>query len=321
MKLGLQIPYFTYPGGSPQLGGTFGRIVREADAADFYSLWVMDHFFQVGGMGSSEKEMLEGYSTLAYAAALTQRIKLGTLVTGITYRYPGLLLKTVTTLDVLSGGRAYLGIGAAWNEIEHSGLGVPFPPLKQRFELLEETLQLAHQMWRGDTAPYNGQHLHLTGPLNSPNTLQRPHPPILIGGEGEQKTFRFIARYADACNITLIARAGEDYRQKIANAGQKYAVLKDRCDEIGRPYEQIERTTLSAVIVTPDGTRPAGTYETRYAEALMTPTQAIEYFHELAEAGTDHAISITPIVHLPGALDVWATDIIPAVEKFVPAGR
>src|SRR5438270_847526 len=136
-------------------------------------------------------------------AGQTSKIKLGTMVTGVTYRHPGILLKTVTTLDVLSGGRAYLGIGAAWNEQEHLGLGVPFPPLKERFEMLEETLQIAHQMWKGDEKSYNGKHFHLERPLNSPQALTKPHPPILIGGGGEKKTLRLVAQYADACNLFL----------------------------------------------------------------------------------------------------------------------
>ena len=161
--------------------------------------------------------MLESYTTLAFAAGQTQRITLGTLVTGVTYRHPGILIKQVTTLDVLSGGRAYLGIGAAWNEQEHQGLGVPFPALKERFERLEETAQIAHQMWRGDERPFKGKHYVLTRPLNSPPTLSQPHPPILIGGGGEQKTLRLVAKYGDACN--LFARLGaEGLRRKLDEA-------------------------------------------------------------------------------------------------------
>src|ERR687884_1140244 len=208
MKLGLQIPYYTYPGGAARLGETFGRIVREAEAAGFYSVWVMDHFFQIGGWGPRQLEMLESYSALSYAAALTSKIKLGALVTGVTYRHPGILVKTVTALDVLSGGRAYLGIGAAWYEREHLGLGVPFAPTRERFERLEETLQIAHMMWSGEVGRYDGKSYHLAETLNSPQALSKPHPPILIGGTGEQKTLRLVAKYADACN--LFAYAGSD---------------------------------------------------------------------------------------------------------------
>src|SRR3954466_10377126 len=209
MRIGLQVTSFTWPNHQGSLGETFGLIAQRAEQAGLFSLWVMDHFFQIPGVGPASHEMLEGYSALAFAAARTNRIKLGTMVTGVTYRYPGLLVKTVTTLDVLSGGRAYLGIGAAWNEDEHRGLGVPFPPLKERFEPLEETLQVAHLMWGDENPPYDGKHLHLAETLNSPQALTKPHPPILIGGDGEEKTMRLIAKYGDACNF--FAFAGPDY--------------------------------------------------------------------------------------------------------------
>ena len=172
MKIGLQIPNFTYPSGPQQLGKNLADIARTADEVGFSSIWVMDHFFQIGdrarsaGLGPAEDEMLEGYSALAFAAGRTNHIKLGTMVTGVTYRHPGILIKTVTTLDVLSHGRAYLGIGAAWNEEEHRGLGVPFPSVSERFERLEETLQIAHQMWEGNEEPYEGKHYQLARPLN-----------------------------------------------------------------------------------------------------------------------------------------------------------
>src|SRR5689334_4314150 len=208
MKLGLQIGNFTWSNDQSQLGDTFGLIAQRAERAGLYSLWVMDHFFQIGMVGPAENEMLEGWSALAFAAGHTNHIKLGTMVTGITYRHPGVLVKTATTLDVLSHGRAYFGIGAAWNEEEHKGLGVPFPPLKERFERLEETIQIALQMWAGDEKPYEGTHYQLGRPLNVPRSVQQPHPPILIGGGGEEKTLRMVAQYADACNI--FARLGND---------------------------------------------------------------------------------------------------------------
>src|SRR5216683_1945567 len=166
MRLGLQIPSFTWPGGHEHIGETFALIAERAEIAGFSSLWVMDHLFQIRVVGPPEQEMLEGWTALAFAAGRTSRIKLGTLVTGVTYRYPGLLVKTATTLDVLSGGRAYFGIGAAWNEQEHLGLGVPFPPLAERFERLEETLQIALQMWAGEDKAYDGKHYHLARTLN-----------------------------------------------------------------------------------------------------------------------------------------------------------
>src|SRR5436853_1826851 len=201
MRLGLQVPNFTWPNGQSQLGRTFGEIAERADKAGLYSFWVMDHFFQIGSVGPAENEMLEGWSALAFAAGRTSRIKLGTMVTGVTYRYPGLLAKTATTLDVLSGGRAYLGIGAAWNEEEHVGLGVPFPPTAERFERLEEALQICLQMWSDDDGPYRGRYYELEATLCRPEPVSAPRPRIMIGGSGERKTLRLVARYADACNI------------------------------------------------------------------------------------------------------------------------
>src|SRR5919198_3691966 len=204
MRIGLAVSNFTWPGGPERIGPTFGRIARDAEQAGPSSLWVMDHFFQIPVFGPPEHEMLEAYTTLAFAAGRTERIELGALVTGVTPRHPGVLLKTVTTLDVLSGGRAWLGIGAAWNEAESRGLGIPFPPIAERFERLEETLQICLQMWegkRGSEMPFNGKHFQLERPLNSPQSLSRPHPPILIGGMGEKKTLRLVAQYADACNF------------------------------------------------------------------------------------------------------------------------
>src|SRR5690348_14794512 len=190
----------------------------------------MDHFVQIGAIGPPEREMLEAYTTLGYLAGCTSRAKLLTLVTGAVYRSPGMLAKIVTTLDVLSGGRAWLGIGAAWNEEESRGLGLPFPPTAERFERLEEALQICLQMWSGDDGPYEGKHYQLARTLNAPQSLQRPHPKILIGGSGERKTLRMVAQYADACNLF----ASPD-------VGHKLDVLREHCDAIGRNYDDIEK--------------------------------------------------------------------------------
>jgi len=301
MHLGLQVPNFTFSSDQGQLGDTFGLIAERADRAGLYSLWVMDHFFQIHMVGPAENEMLEGWSALAFAAGRTNRIKLGTMVTGVTYRHPGLLVKTATTLDVLSHGRAYLGIGAAWNEEEHKGLGVPFPPLKERFERLEETLQIAHQMWRGDEQPFHGQHYTLERPLNSPLSVQQPHPPILIGGTGEKKTLRMVAQYGDACN--LFARLGKD------EIARKFDILREHCQNVGRPYEAIEKTTLDSLRLTRDG-----------RDGSLSPNAAIDLFGSLAEQGIDQAIfSLQNVVDLE-AFDVL-TQIVPEVEKISVAGR
>lgn len=293
MRIGLQIPSFTWPGGTAEIGACLADIGTTADDAGFASLWVMDHFFQIEVVGPADDPMLEGYSALSYLAGLTKRARLGTLVTGVIYRYPGILVKTASTLDVLSGGRAYLGIGAAWNERESLGLGVPFPPLKERFERLEEALQIARQMWSGNVAAYNGKHYQLTETLNSPQPLSQPHPPIMIGGGGEQKTLRLVAQYADACN--LFGYAGPDLVR------QKLDVLRRHCDTIGRNYDEIERTALSRVMLGDGG---------------MTPAQVIAMCRGFADAGIQHIIFNMPNVHDITPLETFGREIIPAVAEF-----
>lgn len=293
MKIGLQLPIFKWPGGDAVIGPKLAEVGQAADAAGFASLWVMDHFFQIQFAGPPEDPMLEGYSALAYLAAVTKRVTLGTLVTGVIYRHPGLLVKTVTTLDVLSGGRAWCGIGAAWFEQEARGLGVPYPALKDRFEQLEETLQIAHQMFADDTTPYNGKHYQLAQPINHPLPLQKPHPPIMIGGTGEQKTLRMVAQYADACN--LFDRMGTDVIR------QKLDILKGHCEKLGRPYDAIERTTLGTVLLMP---------------GQQTAADVIAHCKSLAEAGVQHAIFNMPNVHDITPIEIFARDIIPAVAEF-----
>jgi F420-dependent oxidoreductase-like protein len=291
MKIGLQLPNFTWPGGPAQIPGKLAEIAHVVEDAGFYSLWVMDHFFQISMIGSPEHEMLESYSTLGYLAALTKRVKLGTMVTGVIYRYPGILVKTVTTLDVLSSGRAYLSIGAAWNEREAKGLGTPFPPLGVRFELLEEALQIAKQMWSADNGPYHGKHNHLEETLCSPQPQSRPHPPILVGGGGEKKTLRLVAQYADACNLFGTA----------ATVRAKLAILKQHCDALGRDYGSIEKTTLGTVDLQP---------------GKMNADGVIAQCKLLAAVGVQHAIFNMPNVHEIRPLEVFGREIIPAVAGF-----
>jgi len=311
MRLGIQVSNFTWPEGPTQIGATFGRIAEEADRAGFASFWVMDHFFQISMIGPAENDMLEGYSALAFAAARTKNIKLGTLVTGVTYRHPGILIKTATTLDVLSGGRAYLGIGAAWNEEEHRGLGIPYPPVAERFERLEETLQLAHQMWAGDEQPFASKHYRLDRPLNSPQALQRPHPPILIGGSGEKKTLRLVAQYADACNLFANA-SPDDLRRKLD-------ILREHCEAVGRPYEAIQKTALYALNVTREGTVTPGASGGQLP--AMTPAQAVEQLAALAALGFDEIIISLPNVHEPGIFDLLGSAVVPQVTALPVAGR
>jgi len=292
MRIGLQVPSFTWPGGTAEIGARLADIGRTADDAGFYSLWVMDHFFQIGMVGPPENAMLEGYSALSFLAGVTKKVKLGTLVTGVHYRHPGVLVKTVTTLDVLSGGRAYLGIGAGWNEQESRGLGVPFPPLKDRFEQLEEALQIAHQMWKGDRSAFNGAHYQLTDPLSSPQPLAQPHPPIMIGGGGEQKTLRLVAQYADACN--LFVRMGDDVLRK------KLDILRGHCETLGRDYDAIERTALNTVNLAPGGTNAA---------------DVIAQCKSLAALGIQHVIFNMPNAHDLTPLETFGRAIIPAVAE------
>lgn len=233
MRLGLHIADFTWPDGSARLGPVFADIAAAADEAGFDRISVMDHLWQISVMGPPEHEMLEAYTALGFLAGKTTRAKLFTMVTGVVYRDPGLLAKAVTTLDVLSGGRAMLGIGAAWNEEEARGLGLLFPPTAERFERLEEALQICRQMFRGDETPFHGRHYQLDRVLNSPLPLARPHLPILIGGGGEKKTLLFVAKYADACNLF----GGPDVQHKLD-------VLKQHCENVGRDYDEIEKTVM-----------------------------------------------------------------------------
>ncbi|MBS2937660.1 LLM class F420-dependent oxidoreductase [Nocardioides sp. J2M5] len=234
MQLGVHYANFTHPDWQARLTERLTETARVADQGGIAQLTVMDHWFQMEQLGGPEQPMLEGYTTLGYLAAVTERLRLGLLVTGVTYRHPGLLAKTVTTLDVLSGGRAMLGIGAAWYDREHAGLGVPFPPLKVRYEWLEETLQVARRMFAGDRTPYEGTHVRLEEPVNVPPPV-RGRIPILIGGGGEKKTLRLVAQYADACN--LFGGPPEEVRHKLE-------VLRGHCDDVGTDYDAIEKTII-----------------------------------------------------------------------------
>ena len=287
MKIGLQIPDFSTPRGPEGLAAELATVARTADDAGFEYIAVMDHFFQIGAIGAPEREMLEAYTTLGYLAACTSRAALLTVITGTVYREPGILAKIVTTLDVLSKGRAWLGIGAAWNEQESRALGIPFPPVAERFERLEETLQVCLQMWHGDEAPYHGKHYQLERPINSPQSLSRPHPPIMIGGGGERKTLRLAAQYADACNVF----AGRDEARKLD-------VLRQHCEAVGRDYDTIYKT----VYYTFNTSRGAQ----RIIDDLAT----------LAGLGFDAAIGGVVNVWDVSPLEFIGSEIIPVVADF-----
>ena len=246
MRLGVHLVNFTLPGGPESIGPTLAAAGRAAEEAGLENLSVMDHYLNLDMMGDASQPMLEGYTTLGFLAGQTQSVELQLLMTGVTYRHPGLLAKIVSTLDVLSGGRAALGIGAAWYEREHLALGVPFPPLAERFERLEETLQIVRQMWSDDDGPYDGKHYQLAETINSPQPLRRPRPPIMVGGGGERKTLRLVAKYADACNVFAGRGAGTD------QVAHKLGVLREWCEREGREYDDIRRTVLYNGLISPD---------------------------------------------------------------------
>ena len=290
MKLGIGLADFTWPGGPRHLGEDLAAVGRAADAAGFDRLSVMDHLWQIRGVGPPEHEMLEAYTTLGFLAGQTSRIKLLTLVTGVVYRSPGLLAKMVTTLDVLSGGRAMLGIGAAWNEDEARGLGLFFPPIAERFEHLEDTLRICLQMWSDDDSPFAGTHANLGRTLNSPQALSRPHPPILIGGSGERKTLRLVARYAQACNLF-----------STPDLEHKLDVLKEHCEREGRDYDDIEKTVLFNFDVGEHGERTA---------------ELIEQLRGLARLGIQVAHGGVKDVWRIEPLEIIGREVIPAVAGF-----
>jgi F420-dependent oxidoreductase-like protein len=289
VKIGLQIPDFTWPGGPGTLAADLAAVARTADETGFEFIAVMDHFWQIRGVGPAEKDMLEAYTTLGYIAAHTSRAQLLTLVTGAIYRHPGILAKQVTTLDVLSGGRAWLGIGAAWNEEESRGLGIPFPPMAERFERLEETLQICLQMWSGDQGPYHGKHYQLDRTLNSPQPLTKPHPPIMVAGSGERKTLRLVAKYARACNLF----PSPDVRRKLE-------VLRAHCEAEGRDYDEILKTAISAFDVGENGENVGA---------------IIDQLGQLAEAGIQAVIGGVKDVYKLRPLEILAERVIPAVAS------
>ena len=296
MKFGLQINSFTWPGGPAAIGPTLARVTRSADDAGFDSIWVMDHFFQIRGVGRVEEPMLEGMTTLGFMAAHSSKARLGLMVGGVHYRHPGLWVKATTTLDVLTGGRAWLGIGAAWNQEESRALAFPFPPLGVRFELLEETLVIAHELWQGERGSegiFRGRHYQAERLLNSPQSISRPRVPIMVGGGGERKTLRLVAQYADACNVFGSPE----------NVARKYAILDAHCRDVGRDPRDIERSTLQNVRVGPAG---AGRTE--------SPQQVVDRFGELSDAGVEHVIFELKDVHVDTYRDVVGRDIVPALH-------
>ncbi len=315
MKIGLHIGKFDWPGSPDNIGEKLAEIAKTADRNGFYSIWVMDHLFQLGtnfGIihGPVEAPMLEGYSTISYLAAVTKQIKLGLLVTCPLYRHPGLLVKVISTIDVLSGGRTYLGIGAGWYEREAEGLGIPFPSTwTERFERLEETLQIAKHMWRGDRSPFEGKYYRLEEPINSPQPLSKPHPPILIGGGGEKKTLRLVAKWGDAWNFVInspspleefgVKARSQSREERLEMLRRKLGILKRHCNNVGRPYEDIEKTIVTYI---------------KLASGATDTAEVIELCRELADLGFQHVIFNMPNVHEIEPLKIIGSEVIPQVE-------
>ena len=290
MEVGLHVSNFTWPGGPQTLAEDLSRIATAAEEQGFAKLSVMDHLWQIHMIGPPEHEMLEAYTTLGYLAACTSRIKLLAWVSAVVYRKPGMLAKAATTLDVLSGGRAYLGIGAAWFEDEARGLGLEFPPTAERFERLEEALQICLQMWSDDDGPYKGIHYQLDRTLCSPRPLSRPHPPILIGGAGERKTLRLVAQYAQACNVF----ATPDLPHKLE-------VLRAHCADVGRDYDEIEKTVMGPLDPGEGGANVDG---------------LLERMREYADLGVTHYHGSVPNVAAITPLEVLGTKVIPVAAEF-----
>lgn len=314
MQIGLHIGKYAWPGVSAPIGPTLAAIATMAEDAGLASLWVMDHLFQLGEQygvvhGPAEAPMLEGYSTIAYLAGVTRRIQLGLLVTAAFYRHPGLLAKTVSTIDVLAGGRAVLGLGAGWYEREARGLGIPFPPLPERFERLEETLQIVRKMWAGDTSPFDGRHYRLAEPINQPPPLRTP--PILIGGGGEKRTLRLVAQYADMWNIPIpsplslpafgvLAARGDSRaaRYSLDVLARKLEVLRQHCVDLGRDEAAITKTVVTYLDLGPRG---AGSAE------------VIDLCGALAGMGFQQLIVNLPDAHTLAPIEQLGRDVVPAV--------
>ena len=293
MHIGLQIPSFKYPGGTAAIRPKLKEIVTTAEGAGFYSLWVMDHFYQIKGLfGEAYTDpMMEAYTALGYVAGLTEKAYLGVLVTGVIYRHPSVLMKTVNTLDILSGGRAYFGIGAGWYEDEAKGYGIPYPSTSERFEQLEDNLQLAKALWASDETSFEGKHFSAPAITNNPRPLSNPHPRIMIGGTGPKKTLRMVAQYGDACNIG--DWVGRENMQKAIDT------LKEQCEAVGRDYNTIEKTSLCTV----------------HLSGSDTVEGIINQIKELSVMGFTHAIFNMPDVYEITPLETFAKEIIPAVAE------
>ncbi len=298
MELGLHITRFDWAADPHDIGPGLTRIGRAADDAGLVHLSAMDHYFQIPMVGPPQDPMLEGYLVALHLAHASSRARVGVLATGSQYRHPGLLVKLVTTLDVLSGGRALCILGAGWNEEESRGLGVPMPARADRFDLLEDTLRLARQMFEGDEAPFEGAFVHAERPLNHPLPLSAPRPPIMVGGGGEQKTLRLVAQYADACNVFV--GPGDTPAQRMSLPASKFAVLRAHCERVGRPYDEITRTALIGLPMS----------------AGMHTDEVLALCRAAADVGVQELIAVLDDPSDLGSFDRLGGEVVPTVARW-----
>ena len=311
MKIGLQIPRFHWPGGTENMGSKLTEIAQTADASGFYSLWVMDHFFQLGGAyGNYDFPMLEAYSTLSYIAGVTEKVKLGAMITSSTYRHPGYLIKMVTGLDVLSGGRALLGIGAGWYDREAKGLGIPVPTsLRERTGRFMETVRIAKHMWSDNRKPFKGKYNYLEEPVCSPQPLSKPHPPIIIAGQGEKVMLKYAARYGDGWTWHLGAHpmlkghgsgSYERYNTRFERIGHLLDVLRKHCERENRDFEELEISLLSPIEI---------------SESAMTPEDVVQICEEMAGIGVQHMVFNMENDYEIDPIKIIGSEVIPRVKS------
>ena len=306
MKFGLQHPSFMFDGEGAETVETLRRLVGRVEDCGFDSFWVMDHFHQIRNVGEPQEPMLESWTTQSLVAGLTTKIKLGTLVTGIVYRHPSVLAKVGATLDVLSKGRLYMGIGAAWNVDEATAYGIPFPPLKERMQRLEEAVQIIKKMWTEDRTTFDGKFYQIRDAYCNPKPIQKPHPPIMIGGSGERRTLKIVAKYADACNLFGSAETVK----------RKLAILREHCQSVGRDYDSIVKSKLSKVVIDEDGERIAEALknvpEERRRESLIsgTPEEVRRQVEAFEDAGIEYLIVNLEPQRESQALELFAQKVM-----------
>lgn len=306
MKFGLQHPNFTYDGEGPQVVEELRRLVGRAENCGFDSFWVMDHFHQIRNVGEPQEPMLEGWTTQSVVAGLTSKIKLGTLVTGIVYRHPSVLAKVGATLDVLSRGRLFMGIGAAWNVEEATAYGISFPPIKERMQRLEEAVQIIRKMWTEESATFSGKFYQIHNAYCNPKPIQKPHPQIMIGGSGEHRTLKIVAKYGDACNLF----------GSVETVKKKLAVLREHCRSVGRDYDSIIKSKLGHVIIDKDKEKVAEAIksmpeDTRREYAIYgRPEEVMRQVEAFREVGIEYLIvNLEPETELE-ALDLFGNEVV-----------